>query len=94
MTSRSRPGASRTACVATICKTTASSCYEVSVPEVEATIERLKASGAAGARIVGGGFGGSVLTLFPPGVMPPEDALEVTPGPAAEVLDAGQSAEA
>jgi galactokinase len=67
--------------------------YDVSVPEVDATIDRLKASGAAGARIVGGGFGGSVLTLFPPGAMPPEDALEVTPGPAAHVLDAGESAD-
>ena len=42
--------------------------YEASVPEVEATVERLKAAGAAGARMVGGGFGGSVLALLPPGV--------------------------
>ena len=50
------------------------------VPELDAMVERLKAGGAAGARIVGGGFGGSVLALFPPGVTPPEDALEVAPG--------------
>ena len=40
--------------------------YEASVPEVEATVERLKSAGAAGARMVGGGFGGSVLALLPP----------------------------
>ena len=41
--------------------------YEASVPEVEATVAALKAAGAAGARMVGGGFGGSVLALLPPG---------------------------
>jgi galactokinase len=60
--------------------------YEVSVPEVEATIARLAAAGAAGARIVGGGFGGAVLALFPPGPDPPRDAVAVAPGPAARVL--------
>ena len=46
--------------------------YEVSVPEVEATVATLKEAGAAGARIVGGGFGGSVLALLPPdGDRPP-----------------------
>jgi galactokinase len=61
--------------------------YEVSVPQVEATVRRVKAAGAAGARIVGGGFGGSVLALFPPGAVPPADALEVAPGPAARLLE-------
>ena len=60
--------------------------YEVSVPEVERTIERVKAAGAAGARVVGGGFGGAILALFPPGARPPADALVVTPGPAARLL--------
>jgi galactokinase len=60
--------------------------YEVSVPAVEDTVARLKAAGAAGARIVGGGFGGSVLALFEPGARPPDGALEVTPGPGAHVL--------
>src|SRR5215217_253374 len=41
--------------------------YEASVPEVEHTVERLKHAGAAGARMVGGGFGGAVLALLPPG---------------------------
>jgi galactokinase len=60
--------------------------YEVSVPEVEATVARLAAAGAAGARIVGGGFGGAVLALFPPGPEPPADAVAVAPGPAARML--------
>ena len=60
--------------------------YAASVPEVEATVERLKAAGAAGARMVGGGFGGSVLALLPPGVAVPEGALAVVAGPAARLL--------
>jgi galactokinase len=60
--------------------------YEVSVPEVEATVETLKDAGAAGARIVGGGFGGSVLALMPPGTTAPPKALEVTPGAPARLL--------
>ena len=60
--------------------------YEASVPEVEATVERLKAAGAAGARMVGGGFGGSVLALLPPGVARPEGALAVTPDAPARLL--------
>ena len=60
--------------------------YEASVPEVEATVERLKAAGAAGARMVGGGFGGSVLALLGPGVAPPPGALVVTPGAPARLL--------
>ena len=57
--------------------------YEVSAPGVEATVARLKDGGAAGARIVGGGFGGSVLALFAADVEPPGDAVAVAPGPAA-----------
>jgi galactokinase len=60
--------------------------YEVSVPAVEDTVERLRSAGAAGARMIGGGFGGSVLALFPPGVEPPAGALDVDAGPAAHVL--------
>jgi galactokinase len=37
--------------------------YEVSVPEVDELVDRARAAGALGARIVGGGFGGSVLVL-------------------------------
>jgi galactokinase len=57
--------------------------YEASVPEVERTVERLKAAGAAGARMVGGGFGGAVLALLGPGVAAPAGALAVAPGPPA-----------
>jgi galactokinase len=65
--------------------------FEVSVPEVDDLVERLRSSGAMGARIMGGGFGGSVLALFPPGTPPPAGALEVAPGPAAHVLGGGDA---
>jgi galactokinase len=38
--------------------------YEVSIPEVDALVERLEAGGALGARLTGGGFGGSVVALY------------------------------
>ena len=60
--------------------------YEVSVPEVERTVDRLKAAGASGARIVGGGFGGAVLALLAPGVAVPAGAIPVAPGPAAALV--------
>jgi galactokinase len=60
--------------------------YEASVPEVERTVERLKAAGAAGARMMGGGFGGAVLALLGPGVTAPAGALPVTPGRPAGLL--------
>jgi galactokinase len=60
--------------------------YEVSVPEVERTVERCKRAGALGARTMGGGFGGAVLALFPPGREPPEGAVAVDPGPGARLL--------
>jgi galactokinase len=63
--------------------------YEVSVPEVDRLVERLRGGGAAGARMVGGGFGGAVLALYPPGALPPPEALAVAPGPAARLLGAG-----
>jgi len=60
-------------------------CYEVSTPAVEDAVARCKRAGAVGARIMGGGFGGSVLALMPPGTAPPERAVEVRPGPGARV---------
>jgi galactokinase len=57
--------------------------YAVSTPAVEAAVERLHRAGAAGARVVGGGFGGHVLGLLPPDAPPPAGALEVHPGPGA-----------
>ena len=60
--------------------------YDASVPAVERTVAALRDAGAAGARMVGGGFGGSVLALFAPGVAPPAEAVEVRPGPGARRL--------
>jgi galactokinase len=61
--------------------------YEVSTPAVEATVERLLQSGARGARIVGGGFGGHVLGLLGPEAHPPEGAREVHAGAGAHLLN-------
>ncbi|HEX6653049.1 MAG TPA: galactokinase family protein [Thermoleophilaceae bacterium] len=60
--------------------------YEVSVPEVERTVEACREAGALGARIMGGGFGGSVLALFPPEANPPSGALPVAPSRGARAL--------
>jgi galactokinase len=60
--------------------------YEVSTPAVEAAVQRLHDAGASGARLVGGGFGGSVLGLFAPDIPYPSDAREVRPGPGAHLL--------
>jgi galactokinase len=62
--------------------------YEVSVPEVERAIDACREAGAVGARIMGGGFGGSVLALFAPGAKLPDGAIRVTPGPGARLLPA------
>jgi galactokinase len=62
-------------------------CYEISTAGVESTVAGLLAAGAAGARMIGGGFGGSVLALFAPGIAPPPGAREVRPGPGAHVLE-------
>jgi galactokinase len=37
--------------------------FEVSIPEVDALVDELMAEGALGARLTGGGFGGSVVAL-------------------------------
>jgi galactokinase len=66
--------------------------YEVSTPAVEAVIAELLDAGAAGARIVGGGFGGHVLGLLAPGVRAPAGASEVRPGAGAHLLDHNASA--
>jgi len=62
--------------------------YEASVDAVEETVARAKRAGAAGARMMGGGFGGAVLALFPPGAVLPAGALPVAPGPPARLLRA------
>jgi galactokinase len=60
--------------------------YEISTPAVESAVARLRAAGALGARVMGGGFGGHVLGLLPPDADPPEGAVEVTPGPGAGLI--------
>jgi galactokinase len=62
--------------------------YEISTAAIEVTVQRLREAGANGARLVGGGFGGSVLGLFAPGVAQPPDAREVRPGDGAQLLGA------
>ncbi|HEX2070491.1 MAG TPA: galactokinase family protein [Thermoleophilaceae bacterium] len=61
--------------------------YDASTPAVERTVAALSDAGAAGARMVGGGFGGHVLGLLPPGVATPPDATMVTPGDGARLVD-------
>jgi galactokinase len=63
-------------------------CYEVSTPAVEQAVRGLLEAGAAGARVIGGGFGGHVLGLFAPAVALPEGAREVRPGAGAHLLGA------
>jgi galactokinase len=61
-------------------------CYEVSTPAVDRAADKLREAGALGARIIGGGFGGHVLGLMPPGAGLPEGAHEVRPGPGARII--------
>jgi galactokinase len=61
--------------------------YEISTPAVEDAVARCKRAGALGARIMGGGFGGSVLAVMPPGSTPPAGAVAVRPGPGAAVSE-------
>jgi galactokinase len=60
--------------------------YECSTPAVEVAVRALKEAGALGARMVGGGFGGHVLGLFPPDASPPAHAHEVRPSRGAHLL--------
>jgi galactokinase len=61
--------------------------YEVSTDAVEAAVNRLKEAEALGVRVMGGGFGGSVLGLLPPDADPPSDAVRVRPAPGARLLE-------
>ncbi|HEY2320155.1 MAG TPA: galactokinase [Solirubrobacteraceae bacterium] len=61
-------------------------CFEISTPSVERTVTTLRDAGAIGARIMGGGFGGFVLGLLPPGAEPPPGAIEVAPGAGARLV--------
>jgi galactokinase len=59
--------------------------YDASTPAVERTVAALREAGAAGARMVGGGFGGHVLALLPPGIAAPPGATAVAPGDGARL---------
>jgi galactokinase len=60
---------------------------DISTPTVEATVGRMLDAGAAGARLLGGGFGGSVLGLLPPGMAVPDGGREVRPCAGARLLE-------
>ncbi len=62
--------------------------YDASTDGVERTAGRLREAGAAGARMMGGGFGGSVLALFAPGAALPYGVREVAPSAGARVVAA------
>jgi galactokinase len=60
--------------------------FEVSTAAVEKAVRTLKESGALGARLMGAGFGGSVIALLPPEAPAPDKAVEVRPSGGARVL--------
>ena len=60
--------------------------FDVSTPALEAAVAQLKNAGAIGARLIGGGFGGSVLALMPPDAVAPVGATVVSPMPGAHLL--------
>ncbi len=62
----------------------------VSNDRVEEVRDALKAAGAHGARLIGGGFGGHVLALFPPGAPVPRGTTEVRPSRGAYILGAAR----
>jgi galactokinase len=62
--------------------------YDASTEAVERTVSRLiERDGAAGARMMGGGFGGHVLALLAPDARIPDDATVVTPSAGARLLN-------
>jgi galactokinase len=60
--------------------------FDVSTAALEAAVGELKLAGAMGARLIGGGFGGSVLGLMPPGAQAPAGAVTVSARPGAHTL--------
>jgi galactokinase len=60
--------------------------FEVSTPALEAAVARLRDAGAIGARLIGGGFGGSVLGLMPPDAVAPAGATIVSAHRGAHLL--------
>ncbi len=49
--------------------------FEISWPQADAAVAAAEGAGALGARMVGGGFGGSVIALVPAGSTPVPAAL-------------------
>ncbi len=70
--------------------------FEVSWPEADAAVDAAVAAGALGARMMGGGFGGSVIALVPAGQTAVADAVRARYArhgwPPPEFLDAPPSA--
>jgi galactokinase len=60
--------------------------FEVSTPAVEAAVRTLKDVGALGARLMGAGFGGSVIGLLPADTTAPDGAVEVRASHGARLL--------
>ena len=60
--------------------------FQISTPAVEVAVQSLLRAGASGARLMGGGFGGSVLGLFAPEFTAPPGAREVRPSAGAHLL--------
>ncbi|HEY1003012.1 MAG TPA: hypothetical protein VGD83_25560, partial [Streptosporangiaceae bacterium] len=54
--------------------------FEVSWPEADAAVEAAVGAGASGARMIGGGFGGSVLALVPAAAAGPGSGPGSSPG--------------
>ena len=64
--------------------------YEVSTPIVDAMVQKLNdTEGIHGARMTGGGFGGSIVALCEPGVEPPVDTwwTRARPSDGAHMID-------
>jgi galactokinase len=49
--------------------------FEISWPQADVTVEAAVAAGALGARMMGGGFGGSVIALLPEGGTAVQEAV-------------------
>jgi galactokinase len=62
--------------------------FQISTPAVEVAVQSMLRAGASGARLMGGGFGGSVLGLFAPGFSPPPGTRDVRPSAGAHLLHA------
>ena len=68
--------------------------FEVSWPQADVTVEAAVAAGALGARMIGGGFGGSALALLDPAAPFAAAAAPVTAAIAAAYADRGWAAPA